>query len=348
VCHSRKVADPPDPKPIRVSLLALPESTPAVLYALYEVFSAVGVMWNALTGETEKSRRMETRIVAHKCRTFSSASGAPIAPHASLAKTNESDIVVATVLALGIGENTRGRWRAEARWIREQFERGATICSVCTGSVLLAEAGLLHEREATTHWAATGIFAEHYPTVRLRAERILCPTAPEHRIITAAGAASWEDLALHLIARFSGEREARRIAKIFLLGDRSDGQLSFSAMGQRRQHDDRTISDCQQWIADHYATTNPVGRMEQRSGLPERSFKRRFKAATGYAPIDYVQALRIEEAKQLLETTSSATDSIAEIVGYEDPAFFRKLFKRRTGITPAQYRKRFQIVQAER
>ncbi len=148
-------------------------------------------------------------------------------------------------------------------------------------------------------------------------------------------------MALHLIARFSGEAEAIRIAKLFLLGDRRDGQLPFSALGRRRGHDDAVVGDCQAWIAEHYAGPNPVARMVSRAGLPERTFKRRFKAATGYAPVAYVQALRIEEAKQILETTAEPTDAVANAVGYEDPGFFRRLFKRRTGLTPARYRQRF-------
>src|SRR5690606_14341498 len=97
-------------------------------------------------------------------------------------------------------------------------------------------------------------------------------------------------------------------------------------------------------IADHYRADNPVARLVAQSGLPERTFKRRFKAATGYTPVEYVQVLRLEEAKQLLETTGEPTDGIAQAVGYEDPAFFRRLFKRHTGVTPARYRQRFQPI----
>lgn len=96
--------------------------------------------------------------------------------------------------------------------------------------------------------------------------------------------------------------------------------------------------------AEHYGSPHPVSRMVARSGLAERTFQRRFKVATGYAPVDYVQALRIEEAKQVLETSDAPTDAVAHMVGYEDPAFFRRLFKRLTGITPARYRQRFRFI----
>jgi len=330
--------------PVTVSLLALPESTPAAIYGLLEVLSAVGVVWTQLTGEPTTTRRMDVRIVATAAEPFATVLGPPIAPHEVLADDRVADIVLVTDLVVPMDAGPRGRWMAEAAWVREQHRRGALVCSVCTGSLFLAEAGLLDGLEATTHWCAAALFREHYPAVRLRPELILCAADPGSRLLTGGGAASWEDVALHLIARFCGEAEAIRIAKVFLLGDRGDGQLPFASMGRRSRHDDAVVGDCQAWIAEHYAGANPVARMVRHAGLPERSFKRRFKAATGYAPVDYVQALRVEEAKEMLETTAEPTDAVASAVGYEDPAFFRRLFKRRTGMTPARYRQRFQRI----
>jgi transcriptional regulator GlxA family with amidase domain len=332
-----------DRSPAAVRLLAVAETTPTVLYAFLEVFSAVGVTWSKLTGEASEARRMDPLIVARRTEPYASAVGPPIAPQAPLARSGTADIVIVTDLDLFAGLPPDA-WRDETAWLRHQFDRGATVCSVCTGSVLLAQAGLLDGLEATTHWSATAIFHERYPSVRLHPERVLCPAGPEHRVITSGGPGSWEDLALYLIARFCGEAEARRVAKIFVLGDRSEGQLVFAVMGRPRRHDDAVVDACQTWIASHYDGPNPVARMARQSGLAERTFKRRFKAATGYAPVDYVLALRIEEAKQLLETTREPIDAVAHAVGYDDPTFFRRLFKRRTGVTPARYRQRFQML----
>jgi transcriptional regulator GlxA family with amidase domain len=333
-----------DLTPASVSLLALPETTQANLYGVFEVLSSAGVTWSELTGEAIEARRMATSIVARGREAFDSMIGTPIGPHAALGDITNTDIVIVTDLSLPMDSDPRGRWQEEARWVRDQFDRGAIVCSVCTGSIFLAEAGLLDGREATTHWAAADIFRKHYPDVRLYPERILCAGDSEHRVITGGGASSWEDLALYLIARFCDDTEAMRIAKIFLLGDRSEGQLPFSGIGCLRKHQDAAIGGCQVWIADHYAGPNPVARMVEQSGLPERTFKRRFRAATGYTPLEYVQTLRIEEAKQILETTNEPTDSVAHAIGYEDPAFFRRLFKRRAGVTPARYRQRFQTI----
>jgi transcriptional regulator GlxA family with amidase domain len=205
----------------------------------------------------------------------------------------------------------------------------------------LAEAGLLDGETVTTHWAASDLIARYYPTIRLAPQRILTAAGDGDRILTAGGTSAWSDLALYLIARFSSGTEAVRTAKIFLLGDHSEGQLPFAGARKAQSHDDAIVAEAQVWIADHYHSAKPVAFMITRSGLAPRTFLRRFKTATGYTPTEYVQTLRIEEAKQLLETGTLSVEAIGFEVGYEDPNFFRRLFKRMTGVTPARYRLRF-------
>lgn len=315
-----------------------------VVYGLQEVFSCVGTVWTTLTGERTSARRLLPRIVGRSTEPLRTVFGATLAADHTFDEEHRSDIVIVGDLFLNDDLGPVGRWKRETEWLHSQYERGAIVCSVCTGSMMLAEAGLLDDHEATTHWSARELFADCYPRVLLRPERVLVPAGSEHRIVTSGGSMSWTDLALYLIARFCGEHEARRIAKVFLLGDRSDGQLPFAAMARPRQHDDGIVADCQLWIAEHYAVKNPVSQMIARSGLAERTFKRRFRKTTGYPPLGYVQSLRIEEAKHMLETTDGAIDDIALEVGYQEPASFRRLFKKLTGISPKQYRMRFQSV----
>ncbi len=328
---------------VTISLVAVPEVSAAVVYGLYEVFATVG-MWEVYTGEQTTVRRMVPRIVGSSKRIFRTVSGAPMAPEHTFDEAHRTNVVIVGDIAVDPTTDPRGKWPDATRWLRAQHDDGAIVCSVCTGSLMLAEAGLLDGLEATTHWSVNGIFRDCYPSVSLRPERVIVPAGPGHRIVTGGGYSSWTDLALYLVARFRGDAEARRIAKLFLIGDRSQGQLCFAAMARPRQHDDAVISQCQLWIADHYATTNPVASMVSHSGLAERTFKRRFTAATGYAPLDYVQPLRIEEAKQVLESSDTAIDEIAAVVGYDDPNSFRRLFKRTTGVTPHEYRQRFKSV----
>lgn len=329
---------------LSVSLIAVPEVSAAIVYGLHEVFTCVGTVWETLTGEKTDTRLISPRIVGRTLEPMRTTFGATIAPGHTLDEEHRTDVVIVGDLNFDDGGGPVGRWQPEVEWIRRQYERGAIVCSVCTGSMMLAEAGLLNNREATTHWSACGVFERCYPQVLLRPERVLVPSGLEHRIVTSGGSTSWTDLALYLVARFCGEAEARRIAKVYLFGDRSDGQLPFAAMARPKQHEDAVIAKCQVWIADHYAIANPVAKMTEQSGLAPRTFKRRFVNATGYAPLDYVQSLRMEEAKQILETTGEAIDNIACQVGYDEPNSFRRLFKRTTGITPHQYRLRFRNV----
>lgn len=326
-----------------ISLIAVPEVSAAVVYGLCEVFVTVG-MWEMYTGERTDVRPMLPRIVGSSTETFRTVAGALMAPAHTFDEAHRTDVVIVGDLAVDPTTDPRGKWADAVRWLRRQYDEGATVCSVCTGSLMLAEAGLLDGLEATTHWSVNRTFRDCYGAVSLRPERVIMPVGPGHRIVTGGGYSSWNDLALYLVARFRGNAEARRIAKMFLIGDRSQGQLCFAAMARPRQHDDAVISESQLWIADHYVAANPVACMAKQSGLAPRTFKRRFTAATGYAPLDYVQTLRIEEAKQVLESTDTAIDEIAALVGYDDPNSFRRLFKRTTGVTPHEYRQRFQKI----
>lgn len=326
---------------LEIAILALPQSTPAALYGLYEVFSSVGRTWEELTGEPSAGRPLSPRIVAKGGTPITSALGFTITPNGRL---DAADVVIITDVAIPQHEELASLWKEELAWLRERQAAGAIICSVCTGSVVLAEAGLLDGLEATTHWSTVDFMRERYPDVRLSPQKILAPTGPGDQIVTGGGATAWEDMALYLVARLSSSTEAVRIAKIFLLGDHSEGQLPFAGARKAKHHTDAVVADTQTWIADNYHRANPVARMIEQSGLAERTFTRRFNAATGYSPMDYVQTLRIEEAKHLLETTITAVEMIAVETGYEDPNFFRRLFKRKVGITPARYRQRFSAI----
>ncbi len=331
---------------VRIALVAVPETSASVLYGLFDVLASVGRTWSDLTGEPEQHDAFDLSIVAESPEPFRCHGGLPVHPDGDLASADAAEIIILSDLAVAKGFDPRGRWPGVVAWLKERYAAGAVLCSVCTGLALLAETGFLRGQQATTHWALHDMIESLYPEVDLRREAILVVSGPEDRLISCGGAASWEDLALYLIRRFRSEAEAVRTAKIFLFGDRGEGQLPYVVQRKHPTTQDAVIADCQAWIAEHYAHSNPVARMAERSGLSERSFKRRFRAETGLSPIEYVQALRVEEAKQYLETSDLTTDAVARAVGYEDTPFFRRLFKRRSGITPARYRQRFQGIGA--
>ena len=324
-----------------VALLAAPESSASVLYGLYDALLSVGAVYSDMTTGQPDECLLDVKIVAAKRKPFRCFGNVLVEPHVSVANVKSTDVAIVCDMYCPIHTPPRGRYRREIEWLQRMHANGSTLASVCSGSVLLAEAGLLDDRECAGHWAYRDLFREHYPKVRFRENAILSFANADARIVTAGGVSSWQDLVLHVIGQLCGQDHAIRTAKIFLLSGHTDGQLPFAVKTPRIQKSDAVIGECQAWIAENYVCANPVGTMAERSGLSPRTFARRFRAATGYLPMDYVHTLRIEEAKQLIETEGASIDEIGFQVGYEDPTFFRRLFKRKAGLTPAAYRRKF-------
>lgn len=330
-------------KPL-IALLAAPETSASVLYGLYDVLLSVGVVFSDMVTGSPGDELLDIRIVSADGEPFHCLGNIPVEPRMSLNQVEAPDAVVICDMYTSIYDVPKGRYPREIDWLNQKHANGALITSVCSGSLLLAEAGLLNSHQATAHWAYRDMFQRHFPKIEFRNESILCLAAEGDRIVTAGGVSAWHDLAVYLIARFCGYRHAIETAKVFLISGHSEGQSPYSVMTRPMESSDGPISDCQVWIADHYSTSKPVEKMIERSGLNARTFSRRFRAATGFAPIDYVQALRIEEAKQMLETDELSNDEVGASIGYDDPASFRRVFKRGVGLSPAAYRKKFQRI----
>ena len=325
----------------RIALLAAPETSASVLYGLFDVLVSVGPMWPDMTAATSAEARLDVVIVAARGDPFRCFGNILVEPHASLQDVGEVDAIVVCDMYTPIGTPPRGRYAVETAWLRDRHAQGVLVASVCSGSLLLAESGMLDGLTCAGHWAYADLFAWAYPRIDFLPGAILDVTNEDAGIITAGGVTAWQDLALHLITRFCDAEQARRTARVFLLGGHEDGQLPFAAMTQRMRTEDGTIRECVAWIADRPATANPVTAMVERSGLTRRTFARRFRSATGRRPIDYVHALRIEAARELLEQGSGDVDDVGYAVGYGDPTFFRRLFKRTTGLSPSTYRRMY-------
>ena len=226
--------------------------------------------------------------------------------------------------------------------MRDAYGAGATIASACSGAVLLAHTGLLDGLDATSHWAYCDALSARHPRTRWHPERGLVMAGESQRILMAGSGVAWHMLVLALIARFASPEEAMQVARINLLDMNTTSPLAYASLTRGGlANEDRAIARCQQWAAEHYARESPVSQMVEQSGLPERSFKRRFTRATGMSPLEYVHTLRLEEAKQMLEAGNAPVEAIAVEVGYQDASFFGRLFRRKVGLTPAQYRRRF-------
>lgn len=332
--------DPSDRVP-RICLLASAETSPAVLYGLYDVLSTAGSAYSELARGRQTPRVLEVRIVAATAEPFRCFGGIMVEPHAAIADIDETDVAIACDIYSPTDTPPRGQYPREIDWLKRMYAKGTILGSVCSGSLLLAEAGLLDGQEASGHWVYRDLFREHYPKVKFRIGSILSVSGEQDRVVTAGGVTAWQELALHLISRLCGHRHAIETAKIFILPDHAGGQLPFAVITPRLRRTDAVIGDCQAWIAENYHAANPVAAMCARTNLKPRTFARRFLAATGLQPVEYVHTVRVEEAKQLLETKATAVEEVGRLVGYEDPTFFRHLFKRKVGLTPATYRRKF-------
>ena len=325
----------------RVALFAAPETSPAILFGLYDVLGSVGAVYPDMTTGEPGDALIDLRIVAAEREPFRCFGNILVEPHASIEDGETFDVVIVCDLYTPITSAPRGRFVREVEWLRQMHAGGSLIASVCTGSLLLAEAGLVDGRTCAGHWAYADLFRAEYPAVDFDESAILVLAAEADGVVTAGGVTAWQDLALHLVARLCGPEHAIRTAKVHLLATHDDGQLPFAAMVRRTDSKDASIARCQAWISENYASENPVAAMAGSSGLLPRTFGRRFRAATGHRPIEYVHAVRIEEARKILEASAVGVDEVGFSVGYEDPTFFRRLFKRRTGLTPAAYRRKF-------
>ncbi|MEA3275980.1 MAG: helix-turn-helix domain-containing protein [Pseudomonadota bacterium] len=331
-----------DQSPVEVLIVAVPETAGSALYGMVDVLLAAGSIWQTLVRTESVQALFRVRIVAPSGEAFTCGNRIPVVPDFSVADDPKASILILPELWLGPDEDIRGRYPELVEWIRQKYREGTTLYSACSGAVMLAETGLLDGCEATSHWGYQDLFRKLYPKVRFRPEPNLVFADVQGRIVTAGGTTSWHDLAIHIISRHSSPGEALRIAKVYLLKWHGEGQLPYATLVRRSPHADSVVRSCEEWLGEHFRATDAIKQVVKLANIPERTLKRRFKSATSISLIDYLQNLRIEEAKRLLESGQMPVDEISVEVSYKDPSFFRRLFKRRTGLTPSQYRRMFQ------
>jgi transcriptional regulator GlxA family with amidase domain len=322
--------------PLHVSLVALPEASVSTLAGLFDVLNATSVL-----GIGTPPFRIE--VVGEHKGPMALAAGVPFEVRRTIDDVPATDIVIVPSVVLPPGGWQKGRYPRLMDWLRRMHESGAMLCSACSGIFLLAESGLFDGKDATVHFWYADAFRALYPEVVIHPERVLVISGLREELVCSGASTSWHDLALYLTARHAGATAAQEVARMFALQWHQDGLAPYMVFEGKSDHGDAEIQSAQQWLARHFSVANPVEEMIKQSSLAERTFKRRFAAATGHTPIAYVQRLRIEDAKRRLERTDAGVDEISWRVGYEDPAFFRRLFKRTTGMAPGAYRKRFRI-----
>ncbi|ASC70134.1 AraC family transcriptional regulato [Halomicronema hongdechloris C2206] len=329
-------------QPLHISLLTLPDAMLSTLSGIYDVLNSFSML-STYDDQLPKVSPFQVEIAGAGHLSSDTASGQPVRAERAIVDIDHTDIVIVPSVMVAQGQWQTGRYPEVVDWLKAMYAQGATLCSACSGVLLLAETGLLDGKEATMHWAYATTFRQNFPNIQLKLEKVLVIAGEREQFVMSGASSSWHDLVLYLVAHHAGPHQAQAIAKFFALQWHIDGQAPYLMFRPTLDHDDALMREAQLWLDQHFAIATPVAEMTARSGLSERSFKRRFDQATGYSPIAYVQHLRVEAAKQQLEQTSDAIEQISYNVGYEDAASFRRLFKRLTEMTPGAYRRKFSL-----
>ena len=324
------------PAPRVVCMLAYANAQSLDIIGPMEVFAIASRQ--AQEDDPRQPPLYEVRIVARQPQPIPVASGMRILPDITCAELPET---VDTLLVSGGMGDALDRVREDAwllEWLRQAAARVRRIGSVCSGALLLAEAGILDGRQATTHWDDVAELKQRYPSVRVLPDAIYTRDA---HVWTSAGITAGMDLALAMVAADHGQPLALKVAKrMLMVSKRSGGQSQFS-----RQLDELDLPDhfaqLAEWIRAHLRTRLDADLLAQQMHMSPRQFNRRFKAAFGVTPQKYVEHLRIEAAKPLLESTSKSLQRIAADCGFSSGESLRRAFVQHLGIRPSEYRQHF-------
>lgn len=320
----------------RVLILAFGNSVASTFTGPLDVFHQAGKLYNRLMG-VEETTYFDVKLVSLDGKAFETRTGMQVIPHLSITEAKQADLVVISSMASLNSE----RYPGAVDWLRGQAERGADIASVCTGAFLLAATGLLDGKSATTHWAFADHFRNRFPTVDLRPERVI---TDEGRLFCSAGFTAGMDLSLYLVEKYCGSEVALNTAKVMVYDLYRASQSPYSVFRLQKNHNDTSILKVQSWIENHYSEKFCYPELAARFGFSKRTLERRFQAATGVTPLDYLQRVRVQASKRLLEESNKSFDEITWEVGYGDGGFFRKVFIKDTGLMPSAYRQRFRRV----
>lgn len=323
--------------------IALP--TDALAWSIFgpmDMFNGTGSPLDSVTYIESPRRNFDVSIVATSAAPVDCFQGVRVTPTKTLSEAGIPDVlIVPTVYATNIDDLTTSRsdWKEFIEWAKYLHRCGSTVCSISTGAILLAEAGLLSGREAVSHWAYTDRLKRRYPAVNFVDGPKVSGGEQGSRVITAACGTAWQELVLCLIQRYAGPSCAGRVARSFSINT-SRGRGPSCNFVPHADHGDRLIYKSQLAMSRQLREHRAIADATRTTGLSVRTFERRFAKATGMSPIKYLQNLRIEQACLQLESTDLAVDAISTLVGYEDLAFFRTVFRRVTGMTPTDYRAR--------
>lgn len=253
----------------------------------------------------------------------------------SIADIAQTDLII-------IPSAMPGKNEAESRpmldWIRQQYQSGAEIASMCSGAFILASTGIMDGRGCSTHWSLTNSFREMYPKVELHSDKLI---TDEHGIYTNGGAYSFLNLVIYLVEKYYDRQTAIYCSKIFQIELDRNSQSAFAIFTGQKQHGDEVVRQAQAYMENNTDQKISIEDLSSKFALSRRNFDRRFIKATGNTPLEYTQRLKIESAKKELESSRKTVGEVMYEVGYTDVKAFREVFRKITGMSPLEYRNKY-------
>jgi transcriptional regulator GlxA family with amidase domain len=323
----------------KVTVLAMDNTSASAITGPMDVFHQAGVLWNYFKGQ-KITRYFQVKVVTVDGEPFKCSNGVRMAAEGSIRDVQDTDlIVVSSIVNI---DKTLCLHGEAMDWLGRQYNRGTHIASICTGSFLLAETGLLDGKIATTHWAYAEQFKKRYPRVDLKIER---PITDDQDLLCSGGYNASIDISLYLVEKYCGSEVAAQSSRIILSNHDAASPSPYTGVQCQKTHHDNQILSVQEWIETHFDQTFDYDALADKSHMSRRTLERRFKAATGKTPLSYQQCVRVRAAKQLLENGGRSFDEITSRVGYEDSSTFRKVFQKYTRLSPSEYRNRKRLPQ---
>lgn len=310
---------------------------PSPVIGPYEVFSSAGVLWQQLMGEQLGTIPFDVHTASVDGKPVHFIGGVTIKPDKAISQIRKTDLIFIPSIGLDL-QNVLTKNARMVDFVKRQANKGTQVAGVCTGVALMAEAGILDGKPATTHWALADEYQRRYPEVDWKTDLFITES---ENTVCGGGVYASLDVCLYLVERFAGYEVAKQCGRALLIDSPRTWQSSFSTPLINQQHQDEKITKAQDYLQEYFNAQFTMDELAQRIGMSSRNFTRRFKQATGETPLNYLHKLRINCAKQLLEVDYKSVQEVCYEVGYEDLPFFRGIFKRYAGLSPREYKQRF-------
>lgn len=309
------------------------ENNLSSIVGAYKIFNRANTYWK--TNGNKELFKIELAGISSQVEFFEGLF--IVKPHTHISAITKTDLIVIPSLNHNYEKAIKGN-QPLIDWIEKQYEDGAEVASICTGAFLLASTGLLDGKSCSTHWAFADTFRSMFPKVNLQTDRLI---TDESGIYTNGGAYSFLNLIIYLVEKYFDRQTAIFCSKVFQIEIDRHSQSGFIIFKGQKLHSDEIVMQAQVYLENNVQEKISIENLSSRFALGRRNFDRRFIKATGNTPVEYMQRVKIEAAKKEFETTRKTINEVMYQVGYSDVKAFREVFRKITGMSPLEYRSKY-------